>query len=477
MLRQKVALREYFEFSLFLPTLKEVINLISKLITPIFKASNLMIFVIIPIGVQMKKITTAFLTTLFHLPIIFWLFLGIAMYRTNGVFSETGNLMILSSMIVLVFGTAYFTKKINDHLYYSIWIVFLSFGVIMVFKNSWIALYLLFLSYIVFMFYPFKKKPSSQNTNLFQADNFDSKHEVEKFDINKINDNFKITEDNKILNILKDIENCKILEVNKLQNAIEFVYSKNSEKRYLTIQDRYFMSSIGGIGMYFEFSDQPLEIAKTETFNMESNKKDTNIEIKKESHLKLNDIKSIEKIFYLEYNKPYYKEGKVEILYKNKESFINSYQLSFMDDPYLGADLEINRYKNIFSFATPQLNDKDKTQFLYSYDDKYFYPFVYKIILDNTIDNRGELEPILKRVKHGESYVKKFSELKDEIKFITDNTGVYSYNLHYDNDTFKMIDVETLNCLSSYDKEKLQHFLEIATLYINNQIMSEDKDL
>lgn len=106
-----------------------------------------------------SKLTTALLTTLYQLPVVFWLYLGICIYRTDGVnLSEPNNLIIGLSMVTILFLVAYTTKRINKYSAVIYWLVPLSIGVMMVFEKSWIAQIVLFLSYIIFMIYPFKSK-------------------------------------------------------------------------------------------------------------------------------------------------------------------------------------------------------------------------------------------------------------------------------------------------------------------------------
>lgn len=269
-----------------------------------------------------------------------------------------------------------------------------------------------------------------------------------------INRAFGIVKEGKAL--LKDIENCDILEINRLDEDMEIIYKKEDKEKYLTIKSIYHMSSMHGLGMLFEIDDKPLENEKKNLLGKYTKEKcDT-----------LKDIKQIVKIYHLKNDRdPYYRTDFIEILYKDKENNTNSYRLRFIDYDEDEIRLDIQNYENIYSFKTEVLENRYKTQLDYSYDDEKFYPIYYKNALMDTLDEDGELEPILIRTKHGEHNIKAFKDLEKKVFFKINDEGVYSDNLIYQNHC--LLDMQTYKLLSQEKKDKLRHFLSVMELFIN----------
>lgn len=178
---------------------------------------------------------------------------------------------------------------------------------------------------------------------------------------NSINKGFKIFNNKEEKKLLKDIENCEIISINEKKDFIEIIYQKDEIEKYLTIKTSCFMSSMGGIGTYFELDNKKL------------------LDVKKS--LLFQDIKTVVKIFHLAKIEPYSRNDLIEIIYKNEENMSCSYHLSFEESL---DDISVNfkKYENIFSFKSQILEDERKTQLDYSYYDEYFSPkyFVDKVM-------------------------------------------------------------------------------------------------
>ncbi len=124
-----------------------------------------------------SKFKTALITTIFQLPVVFWLYLGICIYRTGGAnITEPSNLIIGFIMVAVLFLVAYTTQRINKYIGSMYWLVPLSIVVMMIFEKSWIAQIILFLTYIVFMIYPFKSKQIKFEVWLDDSEDFMGKN-------------------------------------------------------------------------------------------------------------------------------------------------------------------------------------------------------------------------------------------------------------------------------------------------------------
>lgn len=270
---------------------------------------------------------------------------------------------------------------------------------------------------------------------------------------NSINKGFKIFENKEEKNLLKDIENCKIIEISNSEKFIEIIYEKEKEIKYLTIEQMYVMGSMVGFMTFFNFDNKKLDDKK-----LENQKK----------VIFLKDIKTIVKIFHLAKIEQYYRNDLIEIIYKNEENITCSYTLTFEEEL---DDIVVNpkKYENIFSFKSKVLEDKRKTQLDYSYYDEYFAP---KYFVDEIDENNN-----IKRKSYG-YYDLDFPLFLfgKKLRFEFDeNLGIKAYNLS----SFKynlLPDIEVYNFLSKEEKEKLNHFLRIAELYINDLYVNQKFD-
>lgn len=280
-----------------------------------------------------------------------------------------------------------------------------------------------------------------------------------------INGSLYLTTDKNIKNILQDIQDCEIIEVKKLQNAISFIYIKNGARKYLTLQDSYYINSKDGTGSFFEFKNTPLSKVKIEKkYNVEK-QSFQEIEYLQESHPFMNDIYSIVTIFYLEDIDLYSKIGKVEVIYQTKEGFTNSYQLYFLDNC-----IAIEKYENIFAFNTKILEDNNRTQLEFLYNDKYFLPLNYY----DTIDKKTG--SIIREKKGDNPYEYPCTTFGKKIQFKINEAGdIVAYNLAIFGE-LDLIKEEILSYLTKKEKQKLIHFIAIAQLYLNDLFVNKQLD-
>lgn len=265
---------------------------------------------------------------------------------------------------------------------------------------------------------------------------------------NSINKGFKIFNNKEEKKLLKDIENCEIISINEKKDFIEIIYQKDEIEKYLTIKTSCFMSSMGGIGTYFELDNKKL------------------LDVKKS--LLFQDIKTVVKIFHLAKIEPYSRNDLIEIIYKNEENMSCSYHLSFEESL---DDISVNfkKYENIFSFKSQILEDERKTQLDYSYYDEYFSP---KYFVDKVDENNN-----IKRAGYGYydlDYPLFLFDKKLRFEF-DEKLGIKAYNLS----SFEyhlLPEIEVYNFLSKEEKEKLHHFLRIAELYINDLFVNQKFD-
>jgi len=265
---------------------------------------------------------------------------------------------------------------------------------------------------------------------------------------NSINKGFKIFNNKEEKKLLKDIENCQIISINEKKDFIEIIYQKDEIEKYLTIKTSCFMSSMAGIGTYFEFNNKKLlDVQNSNIFP---------------------DMKKIIKIFHLAKIEPYFRNDLIEIIYKNEENISCSYHLSFeesLDD----ICVNFRKYENIFSFKSQILEDERKTQLDYSYYDEYFGPKYFA----NKIDENNNI----KRACYGYydlDYPLFLFDKKLRFEF-DEKLGIKAYNLS-SFEYHQLPPIEVYNFLSKEEKEKLHHFLRIAELYINDLFVNQKFD-
>jgi len=155
-------------------------------------------------------------TTLVQLPLILWQYMLISIYITDTIgaswstFSQSTNLIILAFMLVVTFITTLTTKRIHKYKYISYWLIFGTFGTAILFDNSWLAQFGLFLVYIGFMVYPFKEN-ESKGKEIYETKSIEmplwlrlKKEEFDdvNFSNNKVDEIIKLTNDefNEFLN-------------------------------------------------------------------------------------------------------------------------------------------------------------------------------------------------------------------------------------------------------------------------------------
>jgi hypothetical protein len=265
---------------------------------------------------------------------------------------------------------------------------------------------------------------------------------------NSINKGFKIFENQEELKLLKDIENSEIISINEKKDFIEIIYKKDETEKYLTIKTSCFMSSMGGIGTYFEFDNKKLSDVQISTI--------------------FQDIKKIVKIFHLAKIEPYFRTDLIEIIYKNQENITCSYHLTFEEEI---EDIVVSavKYENIFSFKSKILEDERKTQLDYSYYDEYFCP---KYFIDKVDENNN-----IKRVCYGYydlDYPLFLFDKKLRFEF-DEKLGIKAYN--FSSFEYHLLpEIEVYNSLSKKEKERLHHFLRIVELYINDLYVNKKFD-
>lgn len=266
---------------------------------------------------------------------------------------------------------------------------------------------------------------------------------------NSINRGFKIFKSQEEFDLLKDIEDCEVICVNEKKHFIEIVYLKEHHEKYLTIKQSAFMSSMAGIGTYFQLDNQKLD------------------EVKKSSFFQ--DISQITKIFHLAKIEPYFRDDIIDIIYKNKENMTCSYRLNFGEEQEDDLTINIQHYENIFSFKTDVLNDTEQTQLDYSYDNEYFEPKYYT----NKVDEHNQT----KRVCFGNYYLDyPLCSFGGKIRFEFDEKiGIKAFNIS-SFDFFLLPHIDVYHCLSKDEKAKLHHFLATAELYINDLFVNRDFD-
>lgn len=262
---------------------------------------------------------------------------------------------------------------------------------------------------------------------------------------NCINKGFKLNRKKEEKELLKDIENCKIVQISKTEDFIEITYEKSGEIKYLTIEERYSISSMAGFRTFFKFDNKKLQDSKKIVF--------------------LEDIKSIVKIFHLIKDEPYYRNDLIEIIYKNENNTTCSYRLTF-EEEFDDIVVTTKKYENIFRFNSEILDDENKTEFNFSYDDKYFYPSIKR---DSKYNDGTPYRAI-----YGDYPDYSCITYGKRILFEFDENHLKAYNLGFLHD--EILDKKLYDRLSNNEKDRFYRFLSIAELYINSLEINQEFD-
>lgn len=262
---------------------------------------------------------------------------------------------------------------------------------------------------------------------------------------NCMNKGFKLSKQKEEKELLKDIENCKIVQISKIEDFIEIAYERNEEIKYLMIEERYSISSMAGFRTFFKFDNKKLEDSKKIVF--------------------LEDIKSIVKIFYLIQEEPYYRNELIQIIYKNENNTTCSYRFTF-EEEHDDIVVTSKKYENIFSFKSKILDDEYRTEFNFSYDDKYFYPSIKR----DSKCNDGTFY----RVTYGDYPDYSCITYGKKVFFEIDENHLKGYNLGFLHD--EILDKKLYDRLSNDEKDRFHSFLSIAELYINSLKINQKFD-
>ena len=262
---------------------------------------------------------------------------------------------------------------------------------------------------------------------------------------NCINKGFKLVTQKEEQNLLKEIENCKIIQIKQMEKFIKIIYQKDEKIKYLTIEQVYSISSMAGFRTFFSFDNKKIEDEKKVIF--------------------LEDIKSIVKIFHLIEEEPYYRNDLIEIIYKDENNTTCSYRLTF-EEEFDDIVVTTKKYENIFKFKSKVLDDENKTEFNFSYDDEYFYPSIKKDT----------------KYKDGTHYRATYGDYPDyscitygkKVLFEFDENHLKGYNLGFLHD--KILDKKLYDRLSEDEKDRFHRFLSIAELYINSLEINQKFD-
>lgn len=147
-----------------------------------------------------NSLKTTLITTLFHLPVLFWFYIIISVHRTGEMnLTQPINMGTGFSMIMVIFILSYTTTKINKHAAFGYLLVPLLVLVSMVFDNSWVADIGLLLAYIGFMLYPSKEDEKVQydeptSMPLWLRLKKERYHDVD-FSNNSVDEILKLTDD------------------------------------------------------------------------------------------------------------------------------------------------------------------------------------------------------------------------------------------------------------------------------------------
>lgn len=263
---------------------------------------------------------------------------------------------------------------------------------------------------------------------------------------NAINGAFKKVDKPKEESILKDIQNCDIVNINTKENFIEIVYKKNEELKYLIINKKFQM---GSMGQYYGFSidNKKLENSKKSLF--------------------LKDMKKIVKIFHMSLDDVEYHNEFIEILFKDNKDTTCSYRIDIdVDEDFNSVDFLFTRYENIFSFKSKILDDENKMEFNFSYGDEYFYPSIKR----DSKYNDG----IAYRATYGDYPDYSCITYGKKVFFEIDEKHIKGYNLGFLHN--EVIERKYFDMLSQNEKDEFKRFLSIVELYINDLEINQKFD-
>jgi len=267
------------------------------------------------------------------------------------------------------------------------------------------------------------------------------------------------------LELLNEIEDSKVISVNEKDKFIEIVYKKENEERYLTIEQTAHISSMNGVSSFFILDNKKLQDTKTSKVFC--------------------DINKIVKIFHLTKSSQGidFRKDILEIIYKSSENKINSYRLRLNFDYDVGMDLSIQKYEDIFSFKTRVLDDKNKTQLLYSYCTQYFSPKMeynyFEEVYDESSDCENLSPQITRKTVFDYNYDFPITTFGERIRFeLEDNGGIEAYNISHSHlfNPLPLPNTEIYNYLNTEEKKKLRHFLSIAQMYLNDLYVNREFD-
>lgn len=274
-----------------------------------------------------------------------------------------------------------------------------------------------------------------------------------------IDGGFKKSNNKEEQSLLKDIENSKVISIHEKDKFIEFIYEKNNEEKYLTIEQTTHISSIYGASSFFILDNKKLQDTKTSDL--------------------FKDINEIVKIFHIVKINDYevdFRRDILEIIYEDKENKTNSYRLTLNFDYDKGIELLIKKYENIFSFKTRVLDDKDRTQLNYSYDKEYFSP---EITCNEKEEEDKNSPTLIKRKKWGYYYLDyPCTTFGKKVYFTKEDGEILAYNISHSHlsNPMSLPNEEIYNCLNEEEKSKLHHFLAIAQLYLNDVYVNREFD-
>lgn len=195
------------------------------------------------------------------------------------------------------------------------------------------------------------------------------------------------------------------------------------------------------------------------------------------------DINNIVKIFHLTKNSQGvdFRKDILEIIYKSSENKINSYRLRLNFDYEEGIDLSIQKYEDIFSFKTRVLDDKSKTQLLYSYNQKYFCPKMEYNYLEEVYDESRDYEnlspQITRKTVCAYDYDFPLTTFGKKVYFTREEGGgIKAYNISHSHlsNPLSLPSKEVYDCLTEEEKKQLHHFLAIAQMYLNDVYVNRE---
>ncbi|WP_108060800.1 hypothetical protein [Poseidonibacter lekithochrous] len=428
-------------------------------------------------------------TTLLHIPLLVFQYYAILSCTQKNIeysninYLEPLGLLILIPMIIITIYMTYRLKSIHKYTRELYLFVLLFTPTSVGFLDNHIVSSLIpFLTYSISFFYidNIKNDDFSENDNKKEI----APRVYNQFLDNTLDEGFEKFDCKKELILFDDIKNCEILEINKLNEEIGIVYMKNNTKKFLKIEPIYHMSSINGITTFFKIDSKPLDQIITNTLYSEEEKKMVDQDFIKTSHDILTGIKQIVNIFHLSNKHDIHNRNDIlEIIYKDNKNLTNSYRLHFTNNENEDIKLDIKKYEDIFSFKTRVLEDKDKTQLLYSYDQKYFCPKMEYNYLEEVYDESKDCENLSPQIRRkaicSYDYDFPLTTFGRKIRFVLDDKeGIKAYNIshsHLLNPLF-LPSKEIYAYLNEKEKKKLHHFLAIAQMYLNDLYVNREFD-